>query len=137
MNSKEALERLYSDIINLNEIEEDLKNIRDDYLIVKQDLERLEKLEKENQVLREKVNHFKNVKNRYRRNEKFVEKENTKLKKAIEILKEPVDSIEFITCDEEDCYGELCFYQKINGSISIPLKTKEEYILVKEILEND
>lgn len=60
-----------------------------------------------------------------------------KLEKAIDILKEAVDEIEIITCDEEDCYGELCLYQKINGSISIPLKTKEEYILAKEILENE
>lgn len=63
-------------------------------------------------------------------------KENRKLKKAIDILKEAVDEIEIITCDEKDCYGELCLYQKINGSISIPLKTKEEYILAKEVLEN-
>lgn len=60
-----------------------------------------------------------------------------KLEKVIEILKEAVDEIEIINWDEEDCYGELCLYQKINGSISIPLKTKEEYILAKEILENE
>jgi hypothetical protein len=60
-----------------------------------------------------------------------------KLEKVIKILKEAVDEIELITCDEEDCYGEVGLYQKINGTISIPLKTKEEYILVKEILEND
>lgn len=60
-----------------------------------------------------------------------------KLEKVIKILKEAVDEIELITCDEEDCYGEICLYQKINGSISIPLKTKEEYKLLKEVLENE
>lgn len=60
-----------------------------------------------------------------------------KLENVIKILKETVDEIEFITCDEEDCYGEICLYQKINGSISIPLKTKEDYILAKEVFENE
>lgn len=58
------------------------------------------------------------------------------LEKVIEILKKAVDEIQFITCDEEDCYGEICLYQKINGSISIPLKTKEEYELLKKVLGN-
>ena len=101
MNSKECLERLLKHL-NINEAELITKygySALNDIETIKQDLDRLEKLEK-----------------------------------AIEILKKPVDSIEFITCDEEDCYGEVGLYQKINGSISIPLKTKEEYILVKEIL---
>lgn len=59
------------------------------------------------------------------------------LEKVIEILKKAVDEIEIITCGEEDCYGEVSLYQKINGSISIPLKTKEEYILAKEVLSNE
>ena len=71
MEGKEALEKLYFDNKDLK-VDITLNDFKvcEIYNTIKQDLDRLEKLEKENQVLREKVNHFKNVKNRYRRNEK-------------------------------------------------------------------
>lgn len=46
MNSKEALKRLYYDAISLNEIEEDVEQIKNDYDLIKQDLDRLKKLKK-------------------------------------------------------------------------------------------
>lgn len=98
--------------------------------IVEQSLDQLENLEKENQELRKSIKSWDETAGN-------LLKENRKLKKIIEVLKEAVDEIEFITCDEEDCYGEVGLYQKINGSISIPLKTKEEYILAKETLSNE
>ena len=52
------------------------KEIVKNYEIIKHDLERLKEL-------KEKVNHLKNVKNRWRRNCKFLEKENIKLKNQI------------------------------------------------------
>ena len=85
MTSKEALENLTFYIpYEKHTYSECNAKINECYEIIKKDLERLEKLEKENKVLREKVNHFKNVKNRYRRNAKFVEKENKELLMALE-----------------------------------------------------
>ena len=123
MNSKECLENL-TYCVNGMESKEKY------YKIIKQDLDKLDKLEKDIKEYRKAIKSW-NV------NAGNLLKEIIKLKKFIEILKEAVDEIDFITCDEEDCYGEVGLYQKINESISIPLKTKEEYILVKEVLEND
>lgn len=123
MNSIEALENL-TYCVNGMESKEKY------YKIIKQDLDKLDKLEKDIKEYRKAIKSW-NV------NAGNLLKEIIKLKKFIEILKEAVDEIDFITCDEEDCYGEVGLYQKINESISIPLKTKEEYILVKEVLEND
>ena len=131
MTSKECLERLlkiaYVEpgptkekfITYAREIEHN-KKCSDLYNTIKQDLDRLEELEKENQVLREKVNHFKNVKNRYRRNEKFVEKENAKLKNAIDIFKRKMIIVKLR--DNEYI---------IHGNEYI---TKEQYELLKEVL---
>lgn len=52
MNSKEALERLYLGL-------EDYDTQAKCYKLILEDLVRLERAEKENQVLLEKVNHFK------------------------------------------------------------------------------
>lgn len=93
MTSKEALQEMLGLIIDYSY----WVKAHEYCEVIKKDLDRLEKLEKENKVLREKVNHFKNVKNRYRRNEKFVEKENEELKKTIETLKEP-------TCEAKPSY---------------------------------
>lgn len=128
MNSKKALSKLYmacddellyeqNGIMFPNEL----------YTIIEKDLDRLEKLEKENKVLREKVNHFKNIKNRYRRNEKFVEKENAKLKKTIEILKDKLE----ITLYSHDEYFNP---PMINGTEIFKNLTQEEYELLKEVL---
>ena len=55
MTNKEALELLYSDAKNyayFNETEEDLSEIKAEYELIKQDLERLEQLEKAVEVLK-------------------------------------------------------------------------------------
>ena len=118
MNGKEALEKISWRYVNDASFQEWCD-------IIKQDLDRLEKLEKGNKILREKVNHFKNVKNRYRRNEKFVEKENAKLKKTIEILKDYFEI--WLNYEEEEIFGgfEINGYHQIN---------KQEYELLKEVL---
>ena len=101
-------------------------NSKEALRVIKKDLDKLEKLEKENKVLRERVNHFKNVKNRHRRNQKFVEKENEKLKKVIKILKDYLMINVFI--NEE---GE---YALESNHFAIPRLNKEEYDLLKEWL---
>ena len=104
MTSKEALDVLLG-YASFNERYYSHKG-EDPYGVIKKDLDRLEMLEKENKVLREKVNHFKNVKNRHKRNQKFVEKENTKLKKAIEILKRQNEG-QAISQEEDELLKEV------------------------------
>lgn len=53
MNSKEALKRIYNDAISLNDIEEDVEEIKNDYNLIKQDLDRLKKLEIAIEILKE------------------------------------------------------------------------------------
>lgn len=129
MNGKEAYDKIF-DKLTYDQQQELGEEV---FRIVYQDLDRLENLEKENQVLREKVNHFKNVKNRYRRNEKFVEKENIKLKKAIKILKR----FDF------DIYTGACL-GFVDSCIKEPLtfdlddyEELQQYELLKEVLKND
>lgn len=58
MTSKEALKLLYSDAENyayFNETEEDLSEIKLEYELIKQDLERLEKLKKAIEILKGKT----------------------------------------------------------------------------------
>lgn len=55
MNSKETLKKLYFDLISFTEREEDLKELRNDYLIVKQDLDKLKKLEKTIEILKDSL----------------------------------------------------------------------------------
>lgn len=137
MTSKEALKYLLADSELLYcEHEEDIKfylEAEKEYNIVLKDLDRLEKLEKENQVLREKVNHFKNVKNRMRRNCKFYEKENNKLKNVIEILK---DKLEIAPYHNKilDIYS--VDFLRFDPPVSFN-SNKKEYELLKEVLEND
>ena len=130
-NSKEALQRLFDN--RDCELDSYYFMAYEDRKIIEHDLDRLEKLENENKVLREKVNHFKNVKNRYRRNEKFVEKENTKLKKAIEILNDKFKFELGVSTVKEKYYYSLEFlynYQYFRI-------TQEEYELLKEVLVNE
>ena len=133
MNSKEALNKLYMACDNDLLYEQSGIMFPSELTrIIEQSLDRLEKLEKENQKLKNTI-----LSLELDTCIPKLRQENNDLKKVIKILKEAVDEIEIITCDEEDCYGEVGLYQKINGSISIPLKTKEEYILVKEVLESE
>lgn len=110
MNSKEALKLLYSDAENyayFNETEEDLSEIKAEYELIKQDLDRFEKLEKEYKEARKSIKSW---------NENGGEllRENAKLKKVIEILK---DILEL----------------QLENDVVIPL-TDREYDLLKEYL---
>lgn len=134
MNSREALEHICKTCDNKSCPYIQYEKSRCIYYgIVKQDLEKLEKLKKENQVLREKVNHFKNVKNRTRRNYKFVEKENTKLKKAIKIIINK--GVNELLLKSTKIFAE---YNKIVKHLEyFDELTQEEYELVKEVFGND
>ena len=119
MNSKECLERLYSDARELNsECEEDLKQVEKEYNLIKQELDRLEQLEEEYNYL--KIDY----------DNKDLEwcnllKENQKLEKAIEILKEKMGLILF-TYKPYEIWSE----QKSEEL------TQEEYELLNEVLGN-
>ena len=130
--SKETAENLNGFVPIENHINSERNaKIKECYGVIEKDLERLEKLEKENKVLREKVNHFKNVKNRYRRNEKFVEKENEKLEKAIEILNR------FHFKLNETRHNYTGFELWTDSLLEYEEITQEEYELLKGVLGND
>jgi predicted RNase H-like nuclease (RuvC/YqgF family) len=98
-----------------------------DYNTIKQDLERLEQLEKENQELKDKGKEL--VKDFHKAIDIL-----KKYKKAIDILKDRL-TIEF-----DDKYNEINF--EVSGSTEIdyvylPFDDKQEYELLKEILEDD
>lgn len=131
MNSKEALEKIKERLF-LKE-NDYVKTFIPCILKISQDLDRLETFDyitKQNVELREKVNHFKNVKNRMRRNCKFYEKENTKLKKIINILKIKRVSIHILL--NTNSVGEYNFCVNYDQ-----LLTQEEYELLKEVLGNE
>lgn len=147
MTSKEALKYLLADSELLYcEHEEDIKfylEAEKEYNIVLKDLDRLEKLEKENELLKldnqDLHNQIKkNVKEHYK---EFMEdydclleeyhelyKVWEKLKKVIEILKDYFEI--WLNYEEEENFGgfEISGYLQIN---------KQEYELLKEMLEND
>ena len=87
---------------------------------LKQDLERKEQLEKENQKLRDKLDHR-------TANNHYIGKLLVKHQKAIEIIK-GMDI--WLNYDEEEFNGSI----EINGYFEI---TKEQYELLKEVLSNE
>ena len=92
------------------------------FKIVKQDLDRLETLEKENQELKEKCKMLEENEEAVLTTLEISVKENTKLKKVIEILKKMCSLNNNKTLETEECFLRL---------------TQEEYDLLKEALEND
>ena len=115
MTSKEALKLLYSDAENyayFNETEEDLSEIKAEYELIKQDLERLEKFAHENASLHTEID--------------SLHTENAKLKKVIEILKDYLMIKVSINRNGEYCL-DACDY-------AIPHLNKEQYDLLKEYL---
>lgn len=136
MTSKEALEILYRNCPMTVVRESDEIKLYSEYLVelITQDLERLEKLENENQELKELYaferqlnrNQYGIIKEFYEKNLKL-EDENEKLKKVIEILKNKVVSIPllFDTKNVEEF-----------NAIAPPQNqlTQEEYDLLKEFL---
>lgn len=127
MTSKEALKYLLADCELLYcEHEEDIKfylEAEKEYNIVLKDLDKLEKLEKENQELRKAIKQW-NI------NGGNLLKENTKLKKVIEILKYKLEiapyhnkildiySVDFLRFDPPVSFNS----------------NKKEYELLKEVL---
>lgn len=129
--------------MNSKELLENLEDNGRDYLLpvriykqIKQDLDRLEQIEKENQELREKLDGFPPEYDSYLYFAKSISnvvKENTKLKKALDILKDKEVSLEsFKISVDLDTYHEILkdnpFYDKL---------TQEEFKLLKEMLEEE
>lgn len=122
MNSKEALEIL---IYFVNGTGNKEKNIY--YKTIKQDLDRVEQLEKENQELL--VN--KNVAQGIAIN---LKEENDKLKKAIDILKDKFDIK--ISHTIEDIPIIIISLEETGEWYCIDI-SEEQYNLLKEVIEND
>ena len=106
----------------------------DDYnlvMTIKKDLDRLEKLEKENQELRKAIKQW-NI------NGGNLLKENTKLKKAIEILNDKLDiKLEVYhnggcTLNHKIISNCIVSHERCLRHLEV-----EEYKLLKEVLEND
>lgn len=133
MTSKEALEELkiYLPAI-YSEVAKCLNTI-------KQDLERLEQLEKENQELKDKIEISQKANkelsftlNAYVKAQKPYIEKIQKLEKAIDILKKRL-TIEF-----DDKYNEINFKLyacKEFDYVYLPFDDKQEYELLKEVLE--
>lgn len=138
LNSKEAIQELYNEREYLlgEKVNNKTKNWHNDIthydnighclLTIRQDLDRLEKLEKENQELKERYKHRAETSNDLCKAVKQYEK-------VIEILKSNL-YLEF-----NDKCNNICLkrdkYDECDYTIIFP--SKEEYELLKEWLEND
>ena len=130
MSSKVALEKLVRKLYNSNDICISLS--AEDYMLVEaimQDLDRLEKVEKENQELVVNKNVAQGIAIR-------LKEENDKLKKALEILKDKLN-IDISTNGNVDNYYKyyLDFQNSTNTRTLVPI-TQEQYGLLKEVLGN-
>lgn len=92
------------------------------FKIIKQDLDRLETLEKENQELKEKCKMLEENEEAVLTTLEISVKENARLKKVIEILKKMCSLNNNKTLETEECFLRL---------------TQEEYDLLKEVLDDD
>jgi hypothetical protein len=115
MNSKEALDEMF-DLLNYEQT--GICGDKNLYRIIAQDLDRLEMLEKQNKVLNESVGCV----NKVLEDLGKINEENTKLKKAIKILK-----------------GRICVHnQYICYDAYADIRLKDNEIeLLKEVLKND
>lgn len=123
MTSKEALEII---IFRLTSHEEDLELRETDKKvieIIKQDLERLEALKKENVELRQEVSALEDYSYDVDCEKELLIKENEKLKKVIEILKEHLYVKEL----------DIDYILEFNSLYSNHL-TKQEFELLREVL---
>lgn len=146
MTGKECLERLKS-MPTCSECELygscfDKPLCNELYNTIEKDLDRLEKLEKENQTLNQTIQTIRqNARNDYVEFEILkdcikdltnicneFQEENAKLKKAIEILKEKLDISIF------DVFINITINQK---TIKTHHLTQQEYELLKEVIENE
>ena len=123
MTSREALEKVIEDISlewGYEGIEDEL---REKLKPLYEDLDRLEKLEKENQELKNKNSALELW-------DKCYTKENSKLKKAIEIIRDKNVNIVYIKI-----FKDYKLYSQYYTGSSKDILTNEEYELLKEVLE--
>ena len=132
MNSKEALERINNFLIKSGEQDYDFYSnqtvliipLSIELCIIKQDLDRLEKLEEENKVLLVNKNVAQGIAKKFK-------EENDKFKKAITLLKKKfVDVGLFIDCDD---VGEYNF----NRDSDEDRLSDFEFEFLKEVLESE
>ena len=121
MTSKEVLKRLYNDA-SKRIIDEENKQwyhaeIKQDYMFLKQQLERLEKLEDNIKI------HKETIKMQYSQIESL-QSENTKLKKIIEIIRTKIIVLVALKLSKDlDDYNRMTNFDNL---------TQEEYELLKE-----
>ena len=151
MTSKEALEKLsYIPIY-----EEDERNVITDIDsccaykgdlcevygsevdTIKKDLDRLEKLEKENQELKEKCKILEENEESILTTLKISVQENDKLEKVIEILKDELDISFEDTSQEGNGYWVVLQNWSGEEEVVINFNTLDNYDLLKEVLGDD
>ena len=146
MKSKEVLGLLYSDAENyvfFNESEEDLSVIKTEYEIIKKDLDKLEKLEEENEALKMGIESlhtdYKELKQtsefvieKFKISNKNLTDENEKLKKVIEILKDKKVNIFHLYVF--DTYKQYKEHYSFAGYNKKDILNEKEYDLLKEYL---
>lgn len=135
MNGKEALKRLYYDAIS-SIIDEEIETINreeieKDYMNVKQDLDRLEKLEKD-------IKEYRKAIKSWNENGGNLLKENTKLKEALKFLCEELEiklcSNGYLSFEDKEYYLD---YQSDIDLRTLHRITKEKYNLLEEVLSNE
>ena len=131
MNSKETLNKIYNYIMIDYDMglmnNEETEALTEDYNIIKQDLERLETLEKENQELKEKCKILEENEESVLTTLEISVQRNVKLRKVIETLKKSLLL----------GVGELRGSYYLLAHDNNYSMTKEEYDLLKEVLEDD
>ena len=125
MNSKEALKEI-DDILYINAVRSQVKDkILSMLEIIKQDLDRLEELEKEHNKLKERYKHRAETSNDLCKAVKQYEK-------VIEILVNKTIHFMFLKTTPN-----VETYNKHSDTYNYDKLTKKEYELLKEVLEND
>ena len=131
MNSKETLNKMYEYIMIDYDMglmdNEETEALTEDYNIIKQGLERLETLEKENQELKEKCKILEENEESVLTTLEISVQRNVKLRKVIEALKK------LLLLSAGELRGS--YYLLAHGNNYC--MTEEEYNLLKEVLEND
>ena len=125
MESKEALKDLLDILMNFERIYaiDDTHEVKKQkFEIIEKDLDRLEKLEKENQELKEKCRMLEENEEAVLTTLEISVQENTRLKKVIEIFRKMCSLNNNKTLETEECFLRL---------------TEEEYELLKEVFGNE
>ena len=125
MESKEALKDILDILMNFEHIYaiDDTHGVKKQkFEIIEKDLDRLEKLEKENQELKEKCRMLEENEEAVLTTLEISVQENTRLKKVIEIFRKMCSLNNNKTLETEECFLRL---------------TEEEYELLKEVFGNE